>query len=143
MDRDSRDIVVEFIEQAWNNCRLELVPELLHPDYAIDGARVGPNWVAENVLAYHSAFQDLRISILHCVQAGTEVATLARMQGTHQAEWKGIPATGQSVDCKEAAFWRVADNKIIAASFVAESLTLRVQLGQIPADVWQGTLLIG
>jgi predicted ester cyclase len=141
MERDARNTVIAFVDHVWNDCRVDLVPSLIHPDYSIDGTRIGPDWVIENMLAYHAAFPDLKFSLLHCLHDEEEIATLVRMQGTHLAEWKGIPASGRSVDCREAGFWRVTDGKIIAASFVAESLALRIQLGQIPPTVWQGKLL--
>lgn len=55
--------------------------------------------------------------------------------------WTGIPASGRRTDYREAAFWTLRDGQIVEGQFVAESLTLRVQLGQIPAIVWNGAVL--
>jgi steroid delta-isomerase-like uncharacterized protein len=143
MKRDARNTVMAFITQAWNDGRIDLVSSMIDPSNSIDGTRVGPDWVIDNLLAYHTAFPDMQISVLRCLHQEDEIATLVRMQGTHKADWKGIPATGRSLDYKEAAFWRVTNGKITTATFVAESLALRVQLGQIPSAVWQGKLLTG
>jgi len=62
---------------------------------------------------------------------------LLRLRGTHLGEWKGWPPTGRTVDYREAAFWTFEDGKLRAGQFVADTLSLRVQLGIIPATAWK------
>jgi predicted ester cyclase len=95
----------------------------------------------DNVASYRLAFPDLDVAIVEVVSDRNHVAALVRLRGTHQGLWKGIPATGLPVDYREAAFWSFRAGKIVSGQFVAESLTLRVQLGQIPRSVWTGEML--
>lgn len=134
-------LVREFIDVVWNAGRTARVGDFIHPDYAVDGTMAGPSWVADNVIAYRTAFPDLVVTIDSVVADGGRVATLLRLQGTHRGPWKGIPGTGHAVDYREAAFWTMSEGRIIAGAFVAESLVLRVQLGQVPAAVWSGRRL--
>jgi steroid delta-isomerase-like uncharacterized protein len=133
--------IQRFIDVVWNNGEIDRVAEFIHELYAVDGETVGPAWVGENVLAFRRAFPDLRITIEIMVSDQSQVAALMQLRGKHRDTWRGIPATGRTVDCREAGFWKLQDGKIISGHFVAEALTLRIQLGQIPAKAWSGVLL--
>jgi len=134
-------LVREFIDVVWNAGRTVRVGDFIHPDYAVDGTMAGPSWIADNVIAYRTAFPDLVVTIDSVAADGGRVVTLLRLQGTHRDPWKGVPGIGHVVDYREAAFWTMSEGRIIAGAFVAESLALRVQLGQVPAAVWSGRRL--
>jgi predicted ester cyclase len=135
------DVIRQFIDVIWNLGETDRIAEFIHEDYAVDGTVVGPGWVADNVASYRLAFPDLEVAIVETVSDRNHVAALLRLRGTHQGLWRGILATGLPVDYREAAFWSFSGGKIVSGQFVAESLTLRVQLGQIPRSVWTGDML--
>jgi predicted ester cyclase len=145
MDDSPISIVRAYVSGIWDQRRVDLISVLLHPEYAADGTIVGHEWVRRNVDRYHTAFPDFRVSIVeHCAE-GDRVATLMRLRGTQTGpwrSWKGIPATGRTVDFREAAFWRVQEGLIVSASFVADAIGVRIQLGQIPHSVWTGARLV-
>ena len=139
--REPVEIVREFVTQCWGAGDVSLVHSLVHPDYVVSGPLVGTDAVIANIRAYRTAFPDLTVDIVECIAQGDAVATLIRLQGTHLHTWKGITATGRTVDYHEAAFWSIREGQIVWGRFVAESLSLRIQLGQIPSEVWPGITL--
>jgi predicted ester cyclase len=141
MDDSPISIVRAYVSGVWDQRRVDLISVLLHPEYAADGTIVGHEWVRRNVDRYHAAFLDFRITIVeHCAE-GDRVATLMRLRGTQTGPWKGIPATGRTVDFQESAFWRVQEGLIVSGNFVTDAIGVRIQLGQIPQSVWSGVRL--
>jgi len=131
-------LIRRFIEQVWNHGDVSHIDDFVHPDYMVDGTTVGNDWVTQNVASLRRSFPDLHFSVLTMLEQENQVAGLLRMTGTHRAEWRGIPATGKTIDCREAAFWRIDDGLIVSGAFIAEALTMRIQLGLLPPSVWHG-----
>ncbi|MGB3329563.1 MAG: ester cyclase [Thermomicrobiales bacterium] len=134
-------LVLAFIERVWNGGELDAIPQFIAPDYAIEGAAVGPAWVQTNVGGFRTAFTDLSMTVERVVSNETQVAVLVRLDAVHTGLWKGFAATGRVVSYREAAFWEVDPerNMIVSGDFVADTLMARMQLGIVSADVWRGS----
>ena len=76
-----------------------------------------------------------RRDIVDVVMAeGNTVAVRYRIQGVHQANLYGIPATGQSIDIDAGALFWLEDGKITKSWFMADEAGLLRQIGQpLPA----------
>ena len=139
MTPDPSVVVRGFIATVWNAGDTATVRSYIHPEYGVDGETVGPAWVAANVAQFRRAFPDLTVTIEQIVAAGDLVAVRLRMQGTHLGQWKDIAPTLRPVDYQEAAFWTVDPETSLIRSghFVADALTLRIQLGLLSSSAWQ------
>lgn len=138
--RSNAELINRFVGQVWNEGDFSQIDRLVAPDYVVDSALVGREWIVSNVSRFRSSFPDLRVSIETIVCEANQVAAMLRMKGTHLGDWRGFPATGRSVDYREAAFWTVQDGLILTGEFVAESLTMRIQLGMLPSSSWDASL---
>lgn len=138
MASDPSKIVRDFISTVWNAGDTSMVRSFIHPRYEVEGKTVGTEWVIANVTTFRHAFPDLTIEIEEIVASRDLVAVRTRLRGTHLGTWKEIAATGRQVDYQEAAFWTidVGTGLIRRGSFIADALTLRIQLGLLPASVW-------
>lgn len=133
---EPKEAVTRFVRDAWNNRQDRAVDALVHPDYSVDGNDSGPEAVQANIASYVVAFPDLRLTILDIVTEGDRVAARVRFEGTHEGPFRGIPATGRHVAFEEMAFWRIEDGKLREGAFIAQALSLRIQLGVLPSTFW-------
>jgi predicted ester cyclase len=68
------------------------------------------------------------------IAEGDSVAVKARLRGTHQGEFNGIPATGRSVDIPFHITYKIVNGKIVDHWMVLDSLVLLQQLGVMPVS---------
>lgn len=80
-----------------------------------------------------TAFPDLYISVEDMIGEGDKVAWRLTVHGTHQAEFRGVPATGTEVTFGAQYIFRVVDGKIVERWTNLDRLAVMVQLGAIPA----------
>jgi steroid delta-isomerase-like uncharacterized protein len=76
------------------------------------GATLGPEGVKQHIQGLKTVFPDLHVTIEDIIAEGEIVAVRARWQGTHSADFRGIPASHKLVEFGGMVFWRIADGKI-------------------------------
>ena len=79
-----------------------------------------------------TAFPDSRFVIDDVIAEGDKVVVRHRLQGTHQAELQGIPATGRQVDIGGIVIFRVENGMIAEAWLNADIMGMMQQLGVVP-----------
>jgi predicted ester cyclase len=136
MARSAEEVVRLYIEELWGNRRLKLVDVLVDEAYHADGQLAGRNFVRRNINRMHTAFPDYRIELLHLVVNGDRVAALFALTGTHLGVFAGIEPTSRRVRILAAGFFHVRNGMVVAADYVADDLTVRIQLGVLPEDFW-------
>ena len=136
MVTEAEAIVRRFITEMWTEQRIDLVDELVHPEYRADGELVGREFVRRNIARMHRGFSDLILEITHVVTDGDRVALMFEWVGTHDGLFAGIEATGRRVRFREACFFRVKDGMVVEGDFVSDGLGARIQLGVLPKDFW-------
>ena len=83
---------------------------------------------------YLAAFPDLRMQAEDVLVSGDKVVARVRATGTHQGEFMGMPATGQSVDVQLIDIIRFGDDGLAHEHWgVFDALGMMQQLGAIPA----------
>jgi steroid delta-isomerase-like uncharacterized protein len=80
-----------------------------------------------------STFPDSNFLIDDVIAEGDKVAVRHRLQGTHQAELQGIPATGRRVEIGAIVVFRIEDEKVAEAWLNADIMGMMQQLGVVPA----------
>ena len=82
--------------------------------------------------AYFRAFPDLHLSIDELIAEDDRVFCRTTMTGTHDGEYKGIPATGRHVSSESAEVYRIADGKFVGYWCVVDLAGLMRQLTEEP-----------
>lgn len=108
-------LVQEYIEVIWNQQRFDQMPRLLHPDYhdhslppALPTTAAGTEaWVRGTSASFAH-----RTTIDEQVSEGEKTMLKIRMHLTHIGEWRGIAATGRTVEAVGYRYFRLEDGKI-------------------------------
>jgi steroid delta-isomerase-like uncharacterized protein len=105
-----------FIEEVFNGGQLELIDELLAPDYVFNdappGTPPGKDAIRQVVTLFRSGFPDLYITIEDVLAERDLVCFRATTRGTHLGEAFGIPATGRKIEMKGLTMVRIEDGKV-------------------------------
>ena len=80
-----------------------------------------------------AAFPDSKFVVDDVIAEKDKVAVRHRLQGTHQAELQGIPATGRQVEVNGIVIFRIENGMIAEAWLNADIMGMMQQLGVVPA----------
>ena len=129
-------VINRYFSELFNQGRLELVSELLHPEYVNHSPGSpelprGRDGVGIVVQALRRGLPDLRYQIDELVVGTDSVAVRTTLTGTHRGELFGMPATGKSVRVLQMTFERFHEGRIIAHHRLTDDLSMLRQLGQL------------
>ncbi len=80
-----------------------------------------------------AAFPDSKFIVDDIIAEGNKVAVRHRLQGTHQADFQGIPATGKQVEVGGIVIFHIENGMVTEAWLNADIMGLMQQLGVVPA----------
>ena len=138
---DGKRIARRFIEELWNERRMEVADELFAPDCVTHQLRSGaedvpaprtPELLKQHVAAWLAAFPDLRFEVEQVIAEGELVNTRCTMRGTHMGAWLGVAPTKREVSVRMSVTHRVAGGRIVEDWVLVESFGLFQQLGLVP-----------
>jgi steroid delta-isomerase-like uncharacterized protein len=138
---DPKRLINRFVEELWNERRLEVADAIFDKDCVthqlrsgvpVDAVPRGPQAIKEHVAGWIASFPDLRFSIEQILGEGDRVVTQLLMEGTHLGAWLGIPASGKKIQIRMFTVHRVVQGKIVEDWVLVESLGLFQQLGVVP-----------
>jgi steroid delta-isomerase-like uncharacterized protein len=112
---------------------LDKFNELSSEDFSLTAPGMPEPWDANMLLQaikeFYSAFPDNKHVIENMVAEGDIIAVKLYLEGTHEKEYSGIPATGKKVTAS-AIFWiTITDGGIKNWWNVEDSLGMMMQLG--------------
>lgn len=87
----------------------------------------------EFMSALLAAFPDSYFIVDDVIAEGDKVAVRHRLQGTHQAELQGVPATGRQVEVGAIVIFRIENGMVAEAWLNADIMGMMQQLGVVPA----------
>jgi predicted ester cyclase len=122
---DSKALVRRLVEIV-NVGDLEALEEVASGQIAEEARRwIGP---------FRDSFPDFRMEVRDVIAEGDKVVGYFKCSGTHQGEWRGIPASGRRFeDVDEIYIFRVEEGKLsLAIAVVEDNLTRMRQLGIQP-----------
>ena len=137
MASDYKSMVRRFYEEVETGQRLELVEELIHPDFrdvhnsAAPFPVVGVEVVKKLATGLHHAL-DLRIEILDLVAEGDKVTAHINCHVTHKADFMGKPPTGQQYEMQGVEIFRGKDGKLAERWVFIDQMPMMRALGVIP-----------
>lgn len=130
-------IARRFPEDVATEGRLELLDELLTDDYVEHspfGGLEGREAAAEQLESLRAAFPDFTATVEDVVAEGDLVAMRVTLRGTHEGEFMGIEATGNSFEVPNGVFTRIEGDRIAERWIVPDLLGMLQQLGVVPEE---------
>jgi len=131
----NKEVVRRFYEEVINECRVELLSELLSGDYTevMDGQRyeVGLEGARAHALGVRETYPDLHLTIDRQIAEGEWVVSCITASGTHLGEWLGIAPTGQKVTFTGVNVDRVVGGKLVEHGGAANMLGPLLEIGAI------------
>jgi steroid delta-isomerase-like uncharacterized protein len=139
---ESRDLVLRFYDEVFNQHRLESFDELVADD-ATDHA-VPPGYTNDkagsrkSVEDYLASFPDLEAEVLDVVASADRVCIRSRYSGTNTGPLYGLgeqplPATGRSVSFEAIEILGVGDGKLTDHWAQFDQMSFMGQLGLLPS----------
>jgi steroid delta-isomerase-like uncharacterized protein len=134
MCANSKDVVRRYFEDLMNGHRLDAVDEIMTQDCAL-WAPVAPAEmrgadVFRQVLSgLHGTFPDLRFTLHDLIAEEDRVVGSWTMEGTHQGEWLGVPATGRRLSVTGIDTFQIRDGRIARIEIQADYLGAMRQMG--------------
>ena len=106
MSDDNKVLVEQYYAQVLNGRDLDAVGDYFADERMVEGVRRG-------CFSYFQAFPDLHVALDEFCRRGRQGLLRSTMTGTHDGEYKGIPATGRHVAARGCGSLRVADGKFV------------------------------
>jgi steroid delta-isomerase-like uncharacterized protein len=122
-----------------NSGDLDKLGEALADDFIEHEETPGLEPTKEGVLQffrmYRAAFPDMRMEPEDILVSGDKVTVRARVTGTQQGEFMGMPATSKRVDIQLIDILRFDDDGLAREHWgVIDALTMMQQLGVVPEN---------
>jgi predicted ester cyclase len=106
MSEQLKDSVREYYARVINGRDLNAVEEFFADERMVEGVRGG-------CFRYFEAFPDMHVALDELIAEGDRVFLRSTLTGTHDGEYKGIPATGRHVATECAEVFRISDGKFV------------------------------
>jgi steroid delta-isomerase-like uncharacterized protein len=136
---DNTALARRFYDEFVNAGRTEVLEELVsedlveHEEGPVEFGS-GRDGVAGFFAALHRAFPDLHVEVEDVISSGDRVAVRARMTGTHQGDFMGMPPSGKHMDVEMIDIVRVGDDgRAVEHWGQTDVLSMMRQLGAMPA----------
>ena len=140
-DLEANKALVLRLAEAFNDHRLDLVEEVLHPEFrgrgisafATDGPEVGPGARRKLYEMFLQAIPDARGEVLDVIAEGDKVVLVDRFGGTHHGEFLGCPGTGDRIEWMAIHIYTIRDGKVLEDAVMTDALAIAQQLGLAPS----------
>ena len=133
---ENKAIALRLIE-VFNGRRLELLEDVLHPEFRGRGIsafppippEVGTGARRRLYEMFYQALPDARGEVLNVVAEGDKVVLVDRFGGTHRGEFLGRPGTGNRVEWMAIHVYTIRGGKILEDAYMRDELAIMKQLG--------------
>ncbi len=137
----NKAIALRLVEDVFNGRRLELLEDVLHPEFRgrgisafpPEGPEVGPGARRKLYEMFYQAIPDARAEVLDVVAEGDKVVLVDRFGGTHRGELFGRPGTGDRIEWMAIHIYTIRDGKILEDAVMTDALAIMQQLGLGPS----------
>jgi len=125
--------IVKVLFTAIDAGDFDRLNELFADDFAVDAPSLPEplrkDMLFQHIKTHYTAFPDWIHVIEDVIADGDKVAVKLTQNGTHKAEYEGIPATGIKATLPAMHLFMVVDGKVIDWFAVEDYLGLYMQLG--------------
>jgi steroid delta-isomerase-like uncharacterized protein len=132
MSAENKELARRWIEELWNELRLELVDELHAEDYVrhhdSDGGRGREHYKA-HIANVARLLPDGQCSIQHMIAEDDIVIMRIMITGTHQGAYGDIEPTGRPIAFQAFELLRFRDGQIVESWHSYDRLSILEQMG--------------
>lgn len=134
MSEENKAIVLRYMQQVWNEQRLDLVEQFLAEDVSVGNAPglTDRNSVSAFIASTLETFPDLSMVIEDVIAEGNRVALRLTHSGTMRGELLGMPPTGKHATWLGVFIMHLADGKIAEIWGLSDVPSMMQQLGVSP-----------
>jgi steroid delta-isomerase-like uncharacterized protein len=128
----NKSVVQRYWEGKWNERRIGILDDLQSKEVVYHGTSMKMNGIEEyrhSYQRYLNAFHHTRITVEELIAEGDRVMSRVRLQGVHQGELEGLPATGKKFSIIAFTVFRLYKGKIEEEWEMIDELGLMQQLG--------------
>jgi steroid delta-isomerase-like uncharacterized protein len=125
MSEQNKELVARYYAEVLNGRNLDAVVDYFADERMVEAVRGG-------CFRYFEAFPDLHVNVEELIAEGDKVFCRSTMTGTHDGEYKGIPATGRHISAESAEVFRVVDGKFAGYWCLTNVAGLMRQLTEEP-----------
>ena len=133
MTEQNKAVYRRFIQEVFNEGRLDMLEQLLSPSYIYQDAPPGtpPNadGIRQVVTNARTAFPDLKVTIEDMVGEGDKICARLTTRGTHKGVFFDIPPTGKTISMKGLTMIHIVDGRMAASWVLNDVMGLMNQLG--------------
>ena len=131
---ENRIIIERYYNEAWNAGKLEILDEIIDPNYinhspGIPNTARGPAGLKPIISALRFGFPDLGFEIDDMVITEDKVAVRCTMHGTHLGDLFGMPPTGKKVNVNQMQIEYIKNGKIVEHWRQSDDMGMMRQLG--------------
>jgi steroid delta-isomerase-like uncharacterized protein len=124
----------QFFDDVYNQENLDSIDNLLTPSFVyhargedVEGIEKFKKWISSD----RAAFPDMRFAVVDSIAEGGKVATTFVVEGTHEKEFRGIPATHKKFETVGVTVFHFDSNKIREAWVLVDGLSAALQIGVV------------
>src|SRR5215213_7633103 len=135
---ENKAIARRWAEEVWGKGNLDLIDELVPPDYVDhdpavpEGVVRGPEGVRRYIEEFREAFPDMRLTVEDQLSEGDKVLTRWTARGTHRGEFMGVPASGNRMEMGGMSIDRFSDGRFVESWESYDALGMMRQIGALP-----------
>jgi predicted ester cyclase len=134
MSQGRKALFLEYVDEVFHRGNSGALERFFTPDAHIydPGVEIhGPKALRPALRGLLTAFPDLRITVEEQIEEGDRLAVRYRGEGTHRAEWRGIPPRGTRISYTGILIVRFEGSQIAEYRSQPDLLGLLQQLGAI------------
>lgn len=131
----NKEIIRNLYENILNNRKIELLNDVISPDYVGIGDAKGVAGFSSTVMSVIAGFPDIKWRIEDIASEGDKVIVRWRWNGTNTAAFRGIPASNKKVTDNAIVIYQLKDGKVTNAWLQGDRLGFLMQIGLIPQDL--------
>lgn len=128
------EVMRRYLTEVVADGKLDVLDEIAADDM-VDHTAVAAGWgrgragLVKHVTYFRRVVEDLEVTVERIVASDDEVVGIWRVRGTHVGELFGVPATGRTLDYRNASVFRVEDGRIVDYTGVWGALEAVRQMG--------------
>jgi steroid delta-isomerase-like uncharacterized protein len=129
---ETKQLAWKFVDEIFNKGNINDVNRFVTPDFIyhargedIEGLEKFKEWFTSD----NGVFSDIRITLVDSLAEYGKVATAWIIEGTHEKEYSGIPATHKKFETVGISIFHFENNKIKELWTVTDALTPALDLG--------------
>ena len=137
-EEKNKEIIRRFYAEVMTEGNVAVCDEIVDENFhdhgeTLFGSPQGRQMLKDSIVGGHSIFPDLNVTLEDIVASGDMVAVRGQMRTHHTGgDFLGAKATGNELQWKGIAMFRITDGKITDRWFNSDSLSVVQQLGAVP-----------